>query len=165
MVLVQHMPKGFTNSLAQRLNEMSKINVKEAADGDVLKKGWVYIAPGGTQMRINKHGNDYVIVITDEPARGGLKPCADIMYESLLDSSFDEITCVVLTGMGADGTVGIGQLGEKNTIYVISQDAASSVVYGMPKAVAEAKLSDEVKPLEEIAAAIIKNVGVLNNGR
>ncbi len=165
MVLVQHMPKGFTNSLAQRLNDMSKVNVKEAADGDVLKKGWVYIAPGGTQMRINKQGNDYVIVITNEPARGGLKPCADIMYESLMESSFDEITCVVLTGMGADGTVGIGQLGEKNTIYVISQDAASSVVYGMPKAVAEAKLSDEVQPLEQIAEAIIKNVGVLNNGR
>lgn len=165
MLLVQHMPKGFTNSLAQRLNEMSEVNVKEAADGDVLKKGWVYIAPGGTQMRINKQGKDYVIVITNEPARGGLKPCADIMYESLVDSSFDEITCVVLTGMGADGTAGIGQLGEKNTIYVISQDAASSVVYGMPKAVAEAKLSDEVKPLEQIAEAIIKNVGVLNNGR
>lgn len=165
MLLVQHMPKGFTNSLAQRLNEMSEVNVKEAADGDVLKKGWVYIAPGGTQMRINKQGKDSVIVITNEPARGGLKPCADIMYESLMDSSYDEITCVVLTGMGADGTAGIGQLGEKNTIYVISQDAASSVVYGMPKAVAEAKLSDEVKPLEQIAEAIIKNVGVLNNGR
>ncbi len=165
MLLVQHMPKGFTNSLAQRLNEMSKVNVKEAADGDVLKKGWVYIAPGGTQMRINKQGKDNIIVITNEPARGGLKPCADIMYESLMDSSYDEITCVVLTGMGADGTAGIGQLGEKNAIYVISQDAATSVVYGMPKAVAEAKLSDEVQPLEQIADAIIKNVGVLNNGR
>lgn len=164
-VLVQHMPKGFTNSLAQRLNDISKVNVKEAADGDILKKGWVYIAPGGKQMRVKKQGSNYVIVTTDEPARDGLRPCANIMYESLVDSSYDEITCVVLTGMGADGTAGIGALGEKNNIYVISQDAESSVVYGMPKAVAEAKLSDEVKPLEQIADAIIKNVGVLNNGR
>ncbi len=165
VVLVQHMPKGFTNSLAQRLNDMSKVNVKEAADGDILKKGWVYIAPGGKQMRIKKQGNNYVIVTTDEPAVGGLKPCANLMYESLKDSAYDEITCVVMTGMGADGTAGIGALGEKKNIYVISQDAATSVVYGMPKAVADAKLSDEVKPLEQLADAIIKNVGVLNNGR
>ena len=165
MVLVQHMPKGFTNSLAQRLNEISKVTVKEAADGDILKKGWVYIAPGGKQMRIKKQGANYTIVTTDEPAIGGLKPCANIMYESLAGSSYDEITCVVMTGMGADGTAGIGALGEKNNIYVISQDASTSVVYGMPKAVAEAKLSDEVQPLEQLASAIIKNVGVLNNGR
>ena len=116
-------------------------------------------------MRIKKQGTDYKIVTTDEPAVGGLRPCANLMYESLIGSSYDEITWVVMTGMGADGTAGIGALGEKNNIYVISQDADTSVVYGMPKAVAEAKLSDEVKPLEQLADAIIKNVGVLNNGR
>lgn len=165
VVLVQHMPKGFTNSLAARLNEMSQVEVKEAADGDILQKGWVYIAPGGKQMRIQKSGTNYKIVTTDEPDRDGLKPCANIMYESLVGSSFDEITCVVLTGMGADGTMGIGALGEKNNIYVISQDEATSVVYGMPRAVAEAKLSDEVQPLEKIADAVTKNVGVLIHGR
>ena len=165
VVLVQHMPKGFTNSLAARLNEMSQVEVKEAADGDILQKGWVYIAPGGKQMRIQKSGTSYKIVTTDEPDRDGLKPCANIMYESLVGSSFDEITCVVLTGMGADGTMGIGALGEKNNIYVISQDEATSVVYGMPRAVAEAKLSDEVQPLEKIADAVTKNVGVLIHGR
>ena len=87
------------------------------------------------------------------------------MYESLMDSDFDEITCVVLTGMGADGTNGIGMLGEKNNIYVIGQDEKTSVVYGMPKAIAEAELVDEVVPLEQVAKAILKNVGVLNNGR
>ena len=81
------------------------------------------------------------------------------MYESLVGSAFDEITCVVLTGMGADGTLGIGALGEKNNIYVISQDEATSVVYGMPRAVAEAKLSDEVQPLDKIAEAVTRNVG------
>lgn len=165
VVLVQHMPKGFTNSLAVRLNEMSQVEVKEAADGDILKKGWVYIAPGGRQMRIEKSGTNYKIVTTDEPERDGLRPCANIMYESLIGSSFDEITCVVLTGMGADGTMGIGALGEKNNIYVISQDEATSVVYGMPRSVAEAKLSDEVQPLEKIAEAVTKNVGVLIHGR
>jgi len=165
VVLVQHMPKGFTNSLAARLNEMSQVEVKEAADGDILQKGWVYIAPGGKQMRVQKSGTNYKIVTTDEPDRDGLRPCANIMYESLVGSSFDEITCVVLTGMGADGTMGIGALGEKNNIYVISQDEATSVVYGMPRAVAEAKLSDEVQPLEKIADAVTKNVGVLIHGR
>ncbi len=165
MLLVQHMPKGFTNSLAQRLNEMSEVSVKEAADGDILKKGCVYIAPGGKQMRVEKSGTEYKIVTTDEPERDGLRPCANIMYESLVGTYFDEITCVVLTGMGADGTLGIGGLGQKNNIYVISQDEESCVVYGMPKAVAEAKLSDEVQPLDKIAEAVVRNVGVLNHGR
>lgn len=165
VVLVQHMPKGFTNSLAMRLNEMSQVTVKEAADGDVLQKGWVYIAPGGKQMRVLKVGGTYKIAVTDEPARDALKPCANIMYESLVCSNFDEITCVVLTGMGADGTVGIGTLGEAINVHVIAQDEATSVVYGMPKAIAEANIVDEVLPLEKIADAITKNVGVLNNGR
>ncbi len=165
VVLVQHMPKGFTNSLAIRLDEMSHVNVKEAADGDILQKGWVYIAPGGKQMRIMKVGNTYKIATTDEPPRDALKPCANIMYESLMYSNFDEITCVVLTGMGADGTQGIGALGETNAVYVIAQDEETSVVYGMPKAIADAKQTDEVLPLEKIADAITKNVGVLNNGR
>ena len=165
MVLVQHMPKGFTNSLALRLDEMSQVHVKEAADGDVLQKGWVYISPGGMQMRVLKIGNVYKIATTDEPARDALKPSANIMYESLVCTNFDEITCVVLTGMGADGTVGIGTLGEHVNIHVIAQDEATSVVYGMPKAVADAKLVDEVLPLDNIADAITKNVGVLNNGR
>ena len=165
VVLVQHMPKGFTNSLAMRLNEMSQVTVKEAADGDVLQKGWVYIAPGGKQMRVLKVGGTYKIAVTDEPARDALKPCANIMYESLVCSSFDEITCVVLTGMGADGTMGIGTLGENINVHVIAQDEATSVVYGMPKAIAEANIVDQVLPLDKIADAITKNVGVLNNGR
>ncbi len=165
VVLVQHMPSGFTQSLAERLNSISKVKVKEAVDGEILQKGCVYIAPGGLHMKIVKTGASYKIVTTNEPARGGLRPCADVMYESLMDSAFDEITCAVLTGMGADGTMGIGALGEKKNIYVISQDAATCVVYGMPKAVAEAGLVDEVLPLTRIADAITKNVGVLNNGR
>jgi two-component system chemotaxis response regulator CheB len=165
VVLVQHMPAGFTNSLAQRLNDISQVSVKEAADGEIIRKGHVYIAPGGKQMRIINDRNGYRISVVDEPARDGLRPCANIMYESLMNSDFDEITCVVLTGMGADGTNGIGMLGEKRNLHVIAQNEETCVVYGMPKAIAEAKQVDQVLPLENIADAITKNVGVLSDGR
>ncbi|MEG1457715.1 MAG: chemotaxis-specific protein-glutamate methyltransferase CheB [Acetivibrio sp.] len=161
VVLVQHMPAGFTNSLALRLNEMSNVYVKEAANGDILEKGAVYIAKGGSQMRIERGSDGRCrIVLTDEPARGGLRPCADIMYESLVASDFEEITCVVLTGMGGDGTKGIKQLKEQKNIYVIAQDQATSTVYGMPKVIAEAGLTDEILPLRKISGAITQNVGV-----
>lgn len=102
----------------------------------------------------------HILSVTAEEARNGLRPCADIMYESLVGSSFDEITCVVMTGMGADGTKGIIQLEQKNKIYVIAQDEESSIVYGMPKAIADAKAVDEVVTLRKIADAITKHVGV-----
>jgi len=162
VLIVQHMPEGFTSSLSKRLDELSKITVKEAADGDVLKKGIVYIAKGGSQMRLaEKSRSEHVITVRKEAARNGLKPCADIMYESLMETSFDEITCVVMTGMGADGTQGILQLEKTNKVYVIGQDAESCTVYGMPKAIAETGAVDEVVTLKDIADAITKHVGVL----
>ena len=161
MLIVQHMPGGFTKSLADRLNELSKVTVKEAEDGELLQKGTVYIAKGGHQMRLKKLENQtYRISITQEPARHGLLPCADIMFESLVDTNFDQITCVVLTGMGGDGTAGISQLNRKQNIYVIAQNEETSVVYGMPKVIRDAGLVDEVVALNEVSDAIIKNVGV-----
>ncbi len=161
MVLVQHMPIGFTKSMAERLNELSEIEVREAVEGDVLKKGCVYVAPGGRHMEIKKQADgSHVVRLNEEPAIGGLRPCANVTYESLRTSGYDEIVCVVLTGMGSDGTGGILSLNQKKKIYVISQDAASCVVYGMPKAIAEAGVVDEVVPLTEIAHTIIKKVGV-----
>lgn len=160
MVLVQHMPAGFTKSMADRLNELSKIQVKEAEDNETLRKGTVYVAPGGKHLKVAKTKEGHKIVLGNEPAVGGLRPCADIMYESLKSCAFDEITCVVLTGMGADGTKGIASLKQKVPIHVISQDAASCVVYGMPKAIYEAGLVNEVVPLNEVAQSIMKNVGV-----
>lgn len=160
MVIVQHMPKGFTNSLAERLNEMSEIHVKEAEDGELLKKGTVYIAKGGAQLKIEENNSGYIIRILDEPARNGLKPCADIMYESLVGSHFAEIVCVVLTGMGGDGTLGIKQLSKKNSIYSVAQDADTCTVYGMPRVFYESGLVDEVLPIQDIARAIEKQVGV-----
>ena len=160
VVLVQHMPEGFTASLSTRLDELSRINVKEACDGDVLQKGTVYIAKGGSQMRVKKSAGGYMLSVTVEAARNGLKPCADIMYESLMNTGFEEIICVVMTGMGADGTQGILQLEKTNKIYVIGQDAESCTVYGMPKAIADAGAVDEVVSLKQIADAITKHVGV-----
>ncbi|MBR1744095.1 MAG: chemotaxis-specific protein-glutamate methyltransferase CheB [Lachnospiraceae bacterium] len=162
VLIVQHMPEGFTSSLSTRLDELSRVNVRESLDGETIKKGNVYLAKGGSQMRLlEKSASTHVLSVrTDEPARGGLKPCADIMYESLVNSSFDEITCVVLTGMGADGTKGILQLEQTNKIYVIAQDEPTSTVYGMPKAVYNAGVVDEVVALKGIADAITKHVGV-----
>lgn len=161
MVLVQHMPTGFTKSMADRLNELSKVHVKEAEENDVLRKGCVYVAPGGYHLEVVplKDGN-HKIHLSDAPAIGGLRPCANVMYKSLKRSTYDEITCVVLTGMGADGTEGIRELNKAKPIYVISQDAPSCVVYGMPKAVVEAGLSDEVATLTDIPKRIINHVGV-----
>lgn len=161
VVLVQHMPAGFTASLAQRLDEMSDVQVKEAEDGDIIRRGRVYIAPGGKHLRIVKNGSGHKIQLSSEPAIEGLRPCANIMYESLEQCGYDEITCVVLTGMGADGTKGIKGLSDKHKkIYVIAQDEDTSIVYGMPKAIAQTGLVNEVVPLNRVAEVITKNVGV-----
>ncbi len=161
VLIVQHMPEGFTVSLANRLDEISKIKVKEAQDKELIKDGVAYIAKGGSQMRlIQSENGSRQLSVTQEPARNGLKPCADILYESLIHTDFTEITCVILTGMGGDGTKGIKQLKEKKNIYVIAQDEATSTVYGMPKVIAEAGLVNEIVPLDQIAGAILKNLGV-----
>ncbi|MCR4655538.1 MAG: chemotaxis response regulator protein-glutamate methylesterase [Lachnospiraceae bacterium] len=161
VLLVQHMPKGFTKSLAERLTSLGEIPVTEAVDGETIKNGHVYIAQGGLHLNADfKSGGNYVIRYSDEPTREGVKPCANYMYESLADSKFDEIVCVVMTGMGSDGTAGILNLKKKKNVRVIAQDEETSTVYGMPKAIALAGAVNEVVPLESIAEHIIKNVGV-----
>ena len=160
VILTQHMPPGFTASLATRLNTLSAISVKEAEEGDELKAGWVYIAPGGKHLEITEKGSRLVCHLSDEPPVGNLKPCADIMYRSLASIGFEEIICVVLTGMGADGTAGIKFIKQYHNIYTISQNEETCVVYGMPKSVAQAGLSDEVVPLKEVAKSITRKLGV-----
>lgn len=160
VLIVQHMPKGFTQSLADRLNALSKIKVKEAAEGDVLENGVVYISMGGKHMNVATKGGRAVITYTDEPPREGVKPCANYMYESLKSSNYTQVVCVVLTGMGADGTRGIVNLETSKKIHVIAQDEASSTVYGMPKAIAATGLVNQVVPLDDVAQEIIMNVGV-----
>lgn len=160
VVIVQHMPAGFTASLSQRLDMLSELNVREAAEGDILEPGCVYIAKGGRHLNIQTMAGKYSVHYTDEPAREGVKPCANYMYESLRDSRYDEIVCVVMTGMGADGTQGIKNLKERKKVHVIAQDAGSCAVYGMPKSIVNAGMADQVVPLDQIAQEIIMNVGV-----
>lgn len=162
VLVVQHMPKGFTASLAERLNSVSEIAVKEAVEGDVLKNGTVYLAMGGSHMNVRtSSAGRYTIHYSDEPNREGVKPCANYMYESLMDSRFDEVVCVVMTGMGADGTVGIKNLKTKKKVHVIAQNQNTCTVYGMPKSIVTAGISNQVVPLDQIAQEIILNVGVM----
>ena len=160
MLIVQHMPAGFTKSLAERMDTLSAAHVKEAQEGDVLEKGWIYIAKGGAHMKVKYVGGKHVITYTDEPPREGVKPCANYMYESLIDSQYSKIICVVLTGMGADGTAGIKALSAKKDIHVIAQDEATCAVYGMPRSIALAGKVHQVVPIQQIAQEIIMNVGV-----
>ena len=160
VLLVQHMPPGFTSSFAERLNDLSQLKVKEAREGEELQNGTVYVSMGGMHMNVKNTAGKYTIHYSDEPAREGVKPCANYMYESLIDSHFDEVVCVVMTGMGADGTAGIRNLEARKKVYVIAQDQESCVVYGMPKNVINAGLSDRVVPLDQLAQEIALSVGV-----
>ena len=160
IVMVQHMPVGFTATLAERLNGMSEIPVKEAAEGDEVICGQAYLSMGGKHMNVvQKNGKQY-IHYSDEPSREGVKPCANYMYESLLYCDYDEVVCVVMTGMGADGTEGIGNLKENKKIHVITQEKDTCAVYGMPKSVDQAGLSNQQVVLDKIAQEVILAVGV-----
>ncbi len=165
VVVVQHMPVGFTLSLANRMDAISNLPVSEAKEGELLQNGRVYIAMGGVHLKLLKTNEGTVVHYTDEVPREGVKPCANYMYESLSDSDYDEIICVVMTGMGADGMEGIANLKKKKKIHCITQEENSCVVYGMPKAVVRAGLSDREIELSQIAQEIISRVGVMKNGR
>lgn len=160
VIIVQHMPAGFTKSLATRLDDISNIHVKEAENNETLQKGTVYIAQGGIHLGIKSTRSDSKVAFDNSPDVLGLKPCGNIMYNSLCESYFDEIICVVLTGMGNDGTKGILNLSNYKNIYVIGQDEDTSIVYGMPRAIFDSGMTDEVLPLEKIPSAIIKKVGL-----
>ena len=155
------MPAGFTESLAARLNEISNLDVKEAEDGECLKKGTVYIAQGGKQCEVIEDAQGNLILSeNDKPARGGLKPCADIFFESLVSCSVEHIVCGVLTGMGSDGCKGIRALKKRKDIQVVAQNEDTCVVYGMPRAVVQAGIVNKVVPLEDVADTMIKHIGV-----
>lgn len=163
VLLVQHMAKGFTGSLAERLDSLSSLSVKEAKEGEEIAKGTVYVSMGGQHMTVRRSpGGKHVIRYTDEPSREGVKPCANYMYESLIESGYDPIICVVLTGMGADGTEGIQALRKAKNTYVIAQNQETCTVYGMPKSAVNAGLVDEEIPLDQIAREIVTRVGVRN---
>ena len=158
VVVVQHMPGTFTPAFAARLDQQCAVKVKEAHDGDVLAPGEVLIAPGGRQMTFKQAGGAVQIIINDGDTGLHYKPCADVTFESLASVYGGKALAVVLTGMGADGREGARTL-KKLGATVWSQDEASSVIYGMPMAVAEAGLSDQVLSLRDIGPVLVKTAG------
>jgi len=159
ILIVQHMPPTFTKSLANHLNVKSKIPVFEAEDGQLVEKNKVYIAPGGKHMIIKKDSTNSVIAITDTPPVNSCKPSVDVLFESVPSVYNANVLSVIMTGMGSDGMNGVKYL--KNTgCYSITQTEDSCVVYGMPRAVDEAGLTDESVHLDNLSARIyslIKN--------
>ncbi|MBO6179672.1 MAG: chemotaxis response regulator protein-glutamate methylesterase [Selenomonadaceae bacterium] len=156
VVVVQHMPAGFTKSLADRLNQISAIAVKEAENDEVIEPGHVYIAPGNYHMRISLTGAERKIILGQDPPVGNHRPAVNVMYDSVAPIGRD-LVAVIMTGMGCDGCEGMKKI-KAGGGYSIAQNEDTSVVYGMPKAVVDAGLADEIRPLEDIAKAIVEAV-------
>ncbi|WDV47715.1 chemotaxis response regulator protein-glutamate methylesterase [Clostridiaceae bacterium M8S5] len=160
IVVVQHMPPQFTKSLAGRLNSLSHIVVKEAEDGEILKRGHCYIAPGDFHMTIIKKSSvDLYIKLNRHEKVSGHRPSVDVMMDSVsLINNYKKIG-VILTGMGGDGAKGIKKI-RNNSGYTIAQDESSCVVFGMPKVAIKNNAIDKILSLNKIADEIITNVGV-----
>ncbi|KPD22156.1 MULTISPECIES: protein-glutamate methylesterase/protein-glutamine glutaminase [Idiomarina] len=159
IVMVQHMPAAFTKAFAQRLNGLCQVNVKEAEDGDVLRAGTAYLAPGGKQLMVEgRPGSARLRVKDDTSGRITYKPSVDLTFASLSKTYMGKVLGVILTGMGADGRDGSRMLKDQGaTIW--AQDQASCVVYGMPQAVAQAGISTRSISLDDMARMIMKEVG------
>ncbi len=159
IAIVQHMPPNFTRSLAERLNGVSRITVVEAQEGMEVRPHTVYIAQGGKHLHFIRRGTGVYCHLSDRPENTFFKPSVDELFFSAAEVYGRNIIGIVMTGMGKDGLEGsrrIKSLGGK----IIAQDAATSVVYGMPRAVAEANLADAILPLEQIAPALSHILGL-----
>ena len=159
ILLIQHMPATFTSAFASRLNTLCKVEVKEAQDGDVLRPGVAYLAPGGKQMMVDGRPGSARLRVIDGGERMNYKPSVDVTFGSAAKTYSDKVLSMVLTGMGADGREGARMLKSAGaTIW--AQDEESCVVYGMPQAVAKAGISTEDLPLDRIAERILVEVGI-----
>ena len=156
VVVVQHMPPGFTKSLAARLDSLSAVHVKEAEDGDLIRPGCVYIAPGNYHMRVSGSGGARKIVLGQDPPVGNHRPAVNVLFDSVAPIG-RRLVAVIMTGMGSDGTEGMKKIKAEGG-YSIAQDESTSVVYGMPKSVVDAGLADEIRPVTDIARAIVAAV-------
>jgi two-component system chemotaxis response regulator CheB len=154
-LIVQHMPAGFTASLAQRLDRGSRLAVVEAQGGEPLRPDTLLLAPGGSHLRL---GDDGVARLSDEAAIGGLRPRADLTIQDAARLYRERLLLVVMTGMGKDGLDGARQV-HAHGGRVLAEAESTCTVYGMPRAIVEAGLADEVVPLGELAAAIAAEVG------
>ncbi|MCX4028943.1 chemotaxis response regulator protein-glutamate methylesterase [Endozoicomonas sp. SM1973] len=156
ILLIQHMPGTFTKAFAERLHRLCQINVKEAEDGDQLKPGVALLAPGGKQLMVDSRGGGTVRVLAGDE-RLNYKPCVDVTFGSAAKAFGDKVLAVVLTGMGADGREGARMLKAKGS-KVWAQDRESCVIFGMPMAIINANLADEVVGLESLSQRLVEAI-------
>jgi two-component system chemotaxis response regulator CheB len=155
VLITQHMPPTFTTILAEHLARSSHRPAREAIDGEIVKAGQIYLAPGGRHMRVARHGTDIVIALDDGPPVNFCKPAVDPLFTSAIDVWQGGVLALVLTGMGSDGMRGGKEIVAAGG-SVIAQDEASSVVWGMPGAAAHAGICSAILPLNQIASKLVR---------
>lgn len=153
ILLVQHMPRGFTKSFAQRLDSMSPVTIAEAEDGEPVVHGRMYVAPGGRHMTIRDDGAGPVVALDDRPAMWGVRPAADLLFHSAAQLFGGSTLAVVLTGMGRDGADGTRAIREAGGRAVL-QDRETATIFGMPNAALQAAGADCIAPLPDIGRVI-----------
>jgi two-component system chemotaxis response regulator CheB len=156
LLIVQHMPPGFTKSLADRLDTICELSVKEAEDGEVLRRGTAYIAPGGFHLNIKKLGTSLAVQLDQSPPKNGHRPAVDVLFESVSHLSDYSKIAVIMTGMGADGTEGLKTLKGSGEVRSIAESEETSIVFGMPKSAIATNMVDTVVRLDQIAEQIMK---------
>ena len=159
IVIVQHMPPLFTRLLAERLSSLSRLKVREGKEGENLRPGYVWIAPGDNHMTVARKGMEFVLGLNHDPQENSCRPAADVLFRSVAQSYGSHVLALVLTGMGNDGTRGAAAIREAGG-QVIVQDEASLVVWGMPGSVVSSQLADHIYPLDRITAEIVRRVSL-----
>ncbi|WP_080874739.1 protein-glutamate methylesterase/protein-glutamine glutaminase [Oceanobacillus timonensis] len=155
IAVVQHMPPGFTASLAERLNQISKVAVKEAEHGELMKKGTVYIAPGGYHMEVKSSGTALIVSLNQQSPDNGHRPSVNTLFRSLCALRNYQIVTCVLTGMGNDGTLGLKELKKANAhVLSLAETEETAIVYGMPKSIVKEGLADYQVPLNQMASQL-----------
>jgi two-component system, chemotaxis family, protein-glutamate methylesterase/glutaminase len=164
IVIVQHMPSLFTRLLAERLNHLTELDVREGKNAQRLQGGQVWIAPGGYHMTVARKGMEFVLGINRAPAENSCRPAVDVLFRSVAETYGANVLAVVLTGMGVDGTRGSASIRDAGG-EVIVQDEASSAVWGMPGSVVAANLADRIFPLAGLASEVVRRVSVRRGSR
>ncbi|WP_141433435.1 chemotaxis response regulator protein-glutamate methylesterase [Bacillus sp. 03113] len=158
ILVVQHMPPSFTKSLAKHLNSLAEINVKEAEEGELIKNGTAYIAPGGFHMSVRAIGTSLAIQLDQSPPINGLRPSVDVLFNSISKITQYSIIAVIMTGMGSDGAKGLVSLKKNTNVLAIAESKETAIIFGMPKAAIETSFVDKVELVEKIASLIMKYV-------
>jgi two-component system chemotaxis response regulator CheB len=157
ILIVQHMPPKYTDSLARRLDQLSDLDVVEATEGAEVKGGTMMIAPGGRHIKLQRRGHRVIVRLTDDPPENGCRPAIDYLFRSAASVFDGNVLGIIMTGMGRDGTLGCAEIKAQGG-HVFAQHQDGCVVYGMPKAVIDEGLADRVLPLGKIAAAVVRYV-------